>query len=195
MATSEVQIANMSLGLLGAEPIVSALSENSIVERFFDSIRDTVLEDMDWTFAIKRVVLSSPDATSPAFEWANRFAIPSDCLRIIEVNLNEYDWEQEGNKIVTDQGSRNVKYVRRDEDVSKWPQSFVQAFSYKLAASICIPHTNSSEYAAGLYQIYGGLLQDASGNDGRQGTHKPVKRNVTMKRNAAIPSNVTGPYV
>jgi len=192
--SSEVQIANLALDYLGAENITLLTDMNSVSNNF-DLVRDSVLEDRDWTFSMKRVLLSSPDSTAPAFGYANRFAIPSDCLRVVEVNENKYDWIKEGNFILTNLSEIQVLYVKREEDVSKFTAGFIHVFALRLAAALAIPITNSAEFAGNLLQMYQIALMDASGNDGRQGTHKPVNRNVSLKRNGLLSSNIAGPTV
>jgi len=181
MANSEVDIANMARMLLGAETIMD-LDECPACYIHFDDIRDVCLEESDWTFAMKRKVLSSPDATSPLFDYSYKFLLPTDCLRVVKVNGNEDDWVKEGDYILSDEEEVEVLYVSRVEDIRKMPPSFIQVFATRLASVIAIPITNSAEYATAYFQLYGQLLIMARGSDGRQGKHQKVNRNVTLRR-------------
>lgn len=181
MAASEVDICNLALGLLGAERI-SALSEDDNCYTQYPICRDACLEDMDWSFAISRFVLSAPDADAPAFGYSYRYLVPTDVLRIIEVNGNEYPWELEGGYILTDEASCNVKAVVRVTDVRQFSDSFCQALAARLASVLAIPVTNSKGMVEAALNIYDGFKAAAKVNDGRQGSNrKIVRKDIRMR--------------
>lgn len=181
MASSEVDIANMALGYLGVDPIVS-LDEDDLIETNYATIRDACLEDKDWTFATKRANLLSYSTTAPAFGYSYQYLLPTDTIRVIEVNENKYEWVKEGRYILTDIDDVQLKYIYRVEDVRQMPPSFVMAFSLRLASVIAIPHTNSKSIASGYMEMYRNMVYVAAANDGRQGLTQKIKRNVSLRR-------------
>lgn len=180
MPVSDVDIANMALGHLGQGRITS-LSDNDECYNNYPICRDACLEDIDWTFAIERILLGSPDNTPPAWGYANRFLLPTRVLRVIEVNGNNYQWEREGNYIVTDELSLEVKAVVRVTDVRLFSPSFCQALSFRLAATIAIPITNSKTIAESWWQMYAAMRTAAQVNDGRQGSSQKIRRPKTLR--------------
>jgi hypothetical protein len=181
MASSIVDICNMSLGYLGADPIIS-IDDSAHCDTNYDTVRDACLDDRNWTFAMKRVKLGSPSTTSPAFGYTYQFLLPTDVIRVVEVNGNIYDWEKEGRYILTDQVSIEVMYIYRVEDVRQMPPSFVLALSFRLASVIANPITNKPSLSAKYWEMYQAQLFAASSNDGRQGLNRTVRRNVVMNR-------------
>lgn len=182
MASSEVDIANMALGYLGANRIIS-LDESPECETNYASVRDACLEDRNWSFALKRTRLGSPSTTKPAYGFTYQYLLPTDLIRLISVNDNEYDWVKEGRYVLTNQVGLNISYVYRVEDVRQMSSGFVMAFAARLASVIAIPLTNSKSSADKYMQMYDFFLAKASGNDGRQGLNQKVRRNVRMSRN------------
>ena len=84
---SEVDISNMALGWLGADRITS-LDDESVEAQLcklnYPRSRDVVLEDVEWTFAVRRFILS-PDPVVPLFNWGKKFLIPTEVLRVLTV--------------------------------------------------------------------------------------------------------------
>jgi hypothetical protein len=84
MATSKVQIANLALMHVGENAIISFDDETNAaraINQVYDVVRDSVLTDHLWNFAIKRI---SPgrDASTPVYDFLYRFDLPTDYLRL-----------------------------------------------------------------------------------------------------------------
>lgn len=150
MAASETTICNLALGKLGARRIIE-LSEESVEARacrlHYAETRDEVLRHHRWNFAIKRETLVAL-VTPPAFGWGVQYELPSDCLRVFE--LNGYDlakrpglWEVEGRVLLTNESEAKVRYISRVTDCNLFDSLFVEALSLKLAAKIAMPVNGS----------------------------------------------------
>lgn len=183
MAFSEVDICNMALGFLGASPIVS-LADSDLCADNYPLCRDSCLEDVDWTFATTRFKLESPDATPPAFGYANQFLLPVGILRVVEVNGNAGIWVREGNKILTDDAVLEVRAIQRVTDVRQFTNSFVQMVAARLAGVIAIPTTNSDGMAKAMFAMYQSLKGSAQGSDGRQGSNQRIIRRDIRRRHS-----------
>lgn len=175
MASSEVDICNLALGLLGADRI-SSLSEDDNCYIHYPLCRDACLEAVDWSFALTRVAISTTDATSPAFGYANRFLIPANILRVIEVNGNEYEWVIEGEYILTDEATVEILAIRRVTDVRQYSQAFTMMLAALLASTLAIPITNSKSMVEAALALYSQRKQEAQAGDGRQGSNKRIVR-------------------
>lgn len=84
---SQVSICNQALGWIGANLITSLNDDNREAQlckaNFFD-LRDAVLEEREWTFAVRRIDLS-PTTVDPVYGYGNQFVLPDDVIRVLNV--------------------------------------------------------------------------------------------------------------
>jgi len=101
----ETSIANLALAKLGISPIM-ALTDDSkqaqFANRFYAQTRDEVLSSHRWNFAMRRDTLNRL-ATGPDFEWAFAYQLPTDCLRVVQLNGYEPNEQQGAFAIESDQ--------------------------------------------------------------------------------------------
>jgi hypothetical protein len=150
MAASETTICNLALAKLGARTIMS-LDDQSPEARscklHYAETRDEVLRHHRWNFAIARDDLSQlPDV--PISGYSFQYQLPTDCLRMLE--LNGFDqqsrpgyWEVEGKRLLTNDETATIKYIRRVTDCNLFDAIFVDALAIKIAAKLCKPLTGS----------------------------------------------------
>ena len=85
---TDLQLCNLALARLG-EARVYDLTEDQFVAvqcaRQFPLAAEEVLRSHRWNFASARVALSRL-AEAPAFGFKYAYALPTDCLRVLEVN-------------------------------------------------------------------------------------------------------------
>ena len=95
MATSETAIANSALAKIGAKSILS-LDDDSrearLMKQQFAPLRDMLLRSHPWNFAIKRLELAA-SSTAPIFGFDNRFVLPVDYLRVLEIDSEDQEWQ------------------------------------------------------------------------------------------------------
>ena len=186
---SEIQICNKALLRLSANQVestngtVATLITDSLESKLcalnFDLVRDIVLEDKVWSFALRRAQLDFDDPIKPAFGFANRFAIPLDALNIWRVanSTGQVNWILEDGYILTNEASIQVQYIKRlnaDEIKQASPQ-FVDSLSLRLAIEFCMPLTENSGLLESLKNEYEYRLQNASAIDGSQATHETFR--------------------
>jgi hypothetical protein len=91
---SEVDICNIGLSHIGAEAQVASISppdgsvEAGLCARFYPIARKELLEDQQWAFAKRRVVLSEVD--NPSEVWAYAYAAPSGIIKALRVLRLKY---------------------------------------------------------------------------------------------------------
>ena len=192
---SEVGICNQALIWVGGS-LITSLSDNTTEARVcnavYADVRDAVLEAHDWTFAIARRNLPV-SATSPENGYANAFPIPSDILRVTDVNDGE-DWRVEGDSIVTNEGSCKIRAVAQITDPNRFSSLFVQALAARLAADLAIPISQSRELQRQHYSIYENKLAEAVANDGMQGKSRRITSS-WLRGSRTGGANLAGPYV
>lgn len=138
--TSEVQIANLALDELG-ESHIASLAQNvkaaRVINSLFAPTRDALLRSHPWNFATRRANIAA-DATAPEFGYTTKYAVPTGCLRVLEVRasdlypVDDYKIEQ-GFILCNNTGALYVRYIERVEDTEKFDSLFVTALALNLA--------------------------------------------------------------
>lgn len=155
MATSEVEVGNLALVKIGAEPIIAFTDESKAAKaltRIFAVTRDDELRRRNWHFAKARVSLPALSA-APAFGYTYAYQLPTDCLRVRSVGeysqaddrapyrtgMDRALYAVEGREILTDLSAPlKVRYTRRVEDVALFDASFVDVLASRLAKEIAL---------------------------------------------------------
>lgn len=170
--TSKVEICNVALVNLGADTIVS-LTEDTKQARecnvIYETVRKELLRGHPWNFAIARQELAS-EVAAPAFEYSYQFNLPSDCLRVLKVYDYISEFKIEGSKILSDDSTLKVVYIKSEEDPETFDSSFAYLLSLGIAAEIAYSITGSSSQAALMRQRYIQARREAKQWDGQEGS-------------------------
>ena len=158
MATSAVQICNMALSRVGSSAFISALDEDTpeaeMLNLHYEPKRDGLLEVGAWPWATRRVALSalaSPDATTEDV-WSYVYTLPADCLQVQDLWSGsrvqtagdripcavEWDAANACRVLCTDEEDAVLVYTRKVTDVTAYPQHFVEALVWALAAELAL---------------------------------------------------------
>ena len=186
---SEVSICNQALGWIGADSITSLDDDNTTAELCklnYPHLRDTLLEERQWTFAVLRH--TSETADEPEFGMGFVHSIPPEYLRVSRVynDVTSFDinrwrtsvgWRREGDKIIARENQIHMWGTERVTDTSKFSIMFVQCLAARIAADLCVPIANNLPLQAKMYQIYLAKLKDAAASDGAQGSNEVVQAN------------------
>lgn len=175
---SQVDLANESLLLLGANTITSFNDDDSnavLINRFYASERDALLRSHRWNFAIGNANLASLD-TTPIVDWEFKFTLPTDpyCLRILDVRTVTgdiyLDFAIQGRELYTEESTVDITYVQRVEDPTQFDALFYQALVFRLAWKMAYPVTRSSGTMTLMGQMYDSVVRDARTVDSQEGT-------------------------
>lgn len=158
MAASETAIVNSALAKVGAQRILSLDDNNErakIMKEQYNKVRDELLFDHPWRFAITRVELAEVTPV-PTFQWAHKFQLPTDCLRVIETDLPKGDmhWAVEDRFLMCQYDTVMIAYIKQVTDVSKFSPGFSELLAIKLAADVAYSLTQSSTLRDSLLQEY-----------------------------------------
>jgi len=138
MAVSAVEICNRALNALGQSAITALTDDTTraeLCQRFYTDLRDELLQDHPWNFAIRRASLAA-SATEPDFEWTYQYPLPTGCLRVLSVFTADTSdqWEVEGGMILSDLSAPlEIRYVTNIVTENNFPPAFVTALSLRLA--------------------------------------------------------------
>ena len=156
--TSEITIINEALNLLGVKRTTatkvatpSASGYDAIAELAAESYerhRNAMLRDYQWNFAIVRDTLTV-DGTAPDWGFSFRYALPSDSLRILQINQELIwvwgvggwyqpptmgQWKVEGQFILSSiSDDLEIKYIGLENDAANMDPLFIEALAMQLA--------------------------------------------------------------
>ncbi len=193
MSASEVAICNQALGWVGGNLIISLgddSGEAKLCNANYASLRDAVLEEREWTFAVARIE-PAPLATLPLYGFDKQFQIPPDVIRVLQVSRadsdvvsggaisrsgtglgreTEIEWLREGSTIVANNATRiYARVITRITDTTKFSPAFDQALAARIAMDLAIPIASSAKLQKDMASMYGEKIALAAASDGLQG--------------------------
>ena len=176
MATSDVEICNMALTMIG-EDFITALTDNSprarIANLFYNRYRDAVLGSHFWNGAMKRETLVRLVDT-PTFGFAYAFQLPTDYIRLKAVQDNPHHYRVEsGKRILQDNSTCNILYVYRVTNPGDLGDLYADALSTKLAA-VFAGHFKQPEMAVELMREARARLATARNVDSSENPAEPI---------------------
>lgn len=176
-ATTEIDLANMALTMLGQQPINDLTDNNNranLANTRLADVRDSVLRAHSWNCATKRATLATLTDV-PTWGFKSAFVLPVDFVRLVglEDELTKYKIEAGnfgGNNnllLLTDTTSVNILYVYQITDVSKMDHSLKQAIATRLASELVHALTGDPTKENFLIQKYEILLARAQFEDSK----------------------------
>lgn len=155
MATG-VSICSNALLMLGAKTIndfSEPVDRAKIAANLYPTVRADLLRTHPWNCTIKRALLA-PDATPPAFGYANQFELPADFLRVLDVGQagQQIDYLVEGRHILANATSLELRYVYLNEVENAWDASLVALMTLAMAAAMAYAITQSAAVRDSLKQ-------------------------------------------
>jgi hypothetical protein len=167
---SVVQICNIALSNIG-EQRITALTDNNERARLcnlrYDDVRDAVLRSYPFKCAVQRVELAL-SADTPAWGYTKKFALPADCLRVLDIENYFEDYEIEGRFIVTDATQIKLKYIYRVEDPNQFDSLTIQAIALKLASELAEALTGRADLRDRMLAKYLQVISEARGVDSQE---------------------------
>jgi hypothetical protein len=180
MATTAVGLCSAALLKLGATSIASfadGTPESDVAGTLYPIVRDGLLSAHPWTFTIAQATLDTP-VSAPPIEYTSAFALPADCLRVLSAGVGNrgrgLEYRVQGSQILADIDALTLTYQRRTDE-AEFPPFFVAALVARLAAELCLPLTENSTRAEGLYELASAELRLARLLDSQQSTPRSVE--------------------
>jgi hypothetical protein len=145
---------------------------NGLVGKITAAPANTFTVDIDST--LFSAYTSGGTATVvPAFEWGNLYALPADCIRVLDIDGADEgeEWAVEQRNLVTDLESPVlIRYVYQNLDEASWDAHFVSAAAARLAVALVEELAQSPGKRQMLWEEYQLLLGQARRSDGREQT-------------------------
>jgi hypothetical protein len=162
MAAGKIEIINVALSRLGADPIIS-LTEQTVQQvlavSLWDVARRACLREHTWNFAVTDVELNQVSGYVP-FEYKYAYQLPANTIRLLQV-YNDPVFKIQGRRILTNQEVCKIKYVADTTDSTLWDASFDDVMAQRLAFDMAYAITKSQATADSMYQIYAQKLKNA----------------------------------
>ena len=171
---SEVAVCNKALLLIGQPQIIS-LDEDSKAARHCNALygqaRDAVERAHPWNCCDARASLARLE-DPPEFGYAYQYQLPTKpyCLRALHMENREHKFKVSGRKLLTDEGTCNLVFIARVEDVTQMDALLKEAIAARLASELAYPIARSNQLTTTRWEIYERVLAEARSIDGQEGT-------------------------
>lgn len=173
--TNNTDLANHALGLVGVAGITAITDQNSQAARtcllFADQARVETLRLGRWNCATKRTTLAEV-LPVPVEGYAHQFQLPTDFVRLLEVNgeavksSDEY-FEIEGTALLSDEETVWIRYIR-DIGIGACDPLLQAAVAAKLAQKIAIPLTAKIDLSDAMESLFQRKLAEAASIDAKE---------------------------
>jgi len=184
MASTEIEIVNKALFLMGEEEIASFTEESvaaKVANVLYPLTRDEVSRRHPWNCLITQEILTKLVDTPP-FEngFSTLYNLPTDCLKVLDVDedigratrskgRHLFPFMITGRQIQTDVTTGiNLTYIKRETDVTLYDAGLVEVIATKLAADMVYKLSGSTTNMQLLQQKYEFTLKAARSLDSRE---------------------------
>lgn len=188
---SDVTIVNNALTQIGI-PTITTLSDNvdsaKAANVIYAESRDAVLRMLAWGFATKRA-LNITLAGTVAAGTGNRFTLPSDCLRVLELIGSTSDYKIEGRELVTPDATASIKYIFQETDTTKYDSLFKETLTLYLAYKLAYPLARDLALKQQKYSEFVEILNKAKSVDNNEEAHVEIISKAYLLLGAPAVSN------
>lgn len=205
-ATTDVQAANLALGLV-TEPPISSFDEADRTaarecKKWYGTALDKALSRTDWNFA-SAWDRPAQNATVGLGKLTKVYPLRSDCVKVRQVfegepsddtALGTDEWAIESAEITTggttaiakvlvcEIDNPTIRYTRRVDNVALWDGEFLVAFVHRLARYVAPKLGKSQSAIAEIKQEADDEADNAAGADARETAPKQISRDVSWIR-------------
>jgi hypothetical protein len=184
---NELQICNSALVKIGASTILSVEDKTkpaNLCKVQFPVALRAVLRMHPWSKATRRVTIS-PESTPPAFDYAQQFILPSDFIRLTFISTDDY--EIEGNKILCNDDTLQLKFVYFPSDVSVLDALCAESIAFYLAWDISYALTQSGSVKEQIWGEFVKFLKNAKSVDSQEKARKSLEANTFLDARLQAP--------
>lgn len=176
-------VANLALTKLGEDDQLTDVDTDDkpaarTVRAVFDTVRRATLRAGKFNFSLTSAELTAenleslPKPPSP-FPYSNRFPLPSDCLRVVEVLdasgrlITDYR-ARRGAILANSDGPIFVEHVADIPEPGSWDEMFVEAIASRLAFQIADRVTGDRGRKSDCWTQYRAAIKEAAGVDAKE---------------------------
>lgn len=204
MADGRTDIANLALNHVGEPPIMDLDDDNHptarIVKLIFNPTIREVGRDHVWN-CLKKRDIAAKLVLAPIFGYANQFQLPTDFLRLVELNgsdVNErkIDYEIEagpagGRVLLSDAEEAKIQYIHFTEDTTIFDSLFTEALAILMASKIATQIRQDAKGVELLQRYKQSALPGARKVDSNERRRRPHDN---RERSRSLSSRITGTF-
>lgn len=168
---SQVDICNQALTAIGHKTIANIDEQNEAARKckvYYQQAVDATLRAYNWNCAMARAELAQETAT-PTFGFSYQYALPADCLRVLQLERLDLKFKVEGRKLLTNESSAKILYIKRI-GAGELDPLLVDAVAARLAAELAYALSNNRSLAELMMEIYERKKTEAACIDAQEGT-------------------------
>lgn len=171
---SKVEIINMALRGLGADPIAS-LSEGTENARKMLTAYPICLKGLlrlhPWSFNKKETALSLISTAPVLTDFAYIYTLPSDFVRLNKTSVEpDYAHKIKGRNLYSNANAVSIEYGYYLDDPTQYDDAFVETLAAKLAAELCYSITREKDMAKIKWEEFNTKLRLAKSLNGQEVT-------------------------
>jgi hypothetical protein len=176
MTENQTAVANLALSHIGMREIDDIDDDETpsgeALRLFWEPSLKDVTSEHRWPFATVQASLN--DSSTEMLEWTYTYDYPADAETVWSVFNSStvktkeeqefeviYSLDDDQKLIGSDLSDAYAEYSYVVEDPAKWSAKFKMAFSYRLAAAICVKLTGDDQKALRLMEIHSGIVSEA----------------------------------
>jgi hypothetical protein len=199
MTITTTDVANLALLKLGDKTVdlltdISDVTKKSAraINTLFVPLRDDMLRQHPWNFAMRRAQLVASVLDAPDFGFTYLFDLPDDYLRLKSLETR-CKFTLEGRTILSDEETLDIVYIGTVDDPTEWDPLFLEAFVTRLAAEAAFSISGSPNVGPRLMEDYKDKMQKAKTVDAQENYSEDfIKDHYRQERN--VPGSTSGPF-
>lgn len=160
MVQSVLDICNMALDYCNIRNITAIDEKTKEAKKcnaWYDTVRRSLLTNLNASFSIKRAILAEYTDYVPVFGYGKAYVLPRDLLQVLNLGnpLDDNLYQIEGQYFYCDESIEQVsiRYIADITDVSKFDSEFCDCLALKLAEKICLPLTEDEQKTQFIKQL------------------------------------------
>jgi len=134
----------------------------------YNSVSGTYVSYMD------DISLNDVSEINKNYKYANKFALPSDMLRILDTSMDTTygldNFSIEGDYLTVDSDEISIRYIAQVTDVTKYDTLFIEAFMAKLGAALATHLVDSDSRRQQQEALFKMKMREARFIDSQEGT-------------------------
>lgn len=181
---SKIQICNMALIRLSGK-VIQSFSDNTVEAKKLNVIYDQVARNVmalgPWTSVTRRATLAQL-TDSPEWGYTYQYQLPTDpaCIRVLEINeceLGDIDYQIEGNKLLVDDSSAQIKYISYITDTEQYDDYLRQAITERLIVEMSYGTTGSERNLDAMEKVFAAKVDAWLNINNTQGSSRTIPSN------------------
>lgn len=207
LPTSDVEIVNLALDLLGEKPISDIQDPETPMEalcaRWYDVTRQALLEGYSWNFANTGEAIPRGGTPTVAL-YPDYYSFPNDYLKLTSIHdpkypLSRYNYRIEGKKLLIDNGgesSIDVWFIHDITDIGQYSPLFIYLLAGELALVLAYKINRKGEALTRIKTFVDIYRQRALAANGQARPPRAYESSpiVNIGRNLASQEQVAGPH-